>query len=105
MADHGIEVLVFDIFGTVVDRRSALLAEYRSLAARKRWSVNGQRFLASWESVRRATFGGLCRCSARATSSLPVPDSPVISTVMLERDSRPMALNTSCMAGAEPMIS
>ena len=24
---------------------------------------------------------GLCRCSARATSSLPVPDSPVISTV------------------------
>ncbi len=31
---------------------------------------------------------GLWRCRARATSSLPVPDSPVISTVMLERDNR-----------------
>ena len=44
-------------------------------------------------------------CSARATSSLPVPDSPVISTVMLERDSRPIARNTSCIAGAWPSIS
>ncbi len=26
---------------------------------------------------------GLCLCSARATSSLPAPDSPVISTVTL----------------------
>jgi hypothetical protein len=43
---------------------------------------------------------GLCSCSARATSSLPVPDSPVMSTVMLERDRRPMVRNTSCMAGA-----
>ncbi len=48
---------------------------------------------------------GLCRCSARATSSLPVPDSPMISTVMLDRDRRPMARNTSCMAGAWPSIS
>ncbi len=42
---------------------------------------------------------GLCRCSARATSSLPVPDSPVTSTDRLERDSRPIARNTSCIAG------
>lgn len=56
MADHGIEVLIFDVFGTVVDWRSALLAEYRALAARKDWSVDGQRFLDSWESVRRKTF-------------------------------------------------
>ncbi len=58
--------------------------------------------------VFNATNGLLARgelsCNARATSSLPVPDSPVISTVMLERDSRPMALNTSCIAGAWPMI-
>ena len=47
---------------------------------------------------------GELSCSARDTSSLPVPDSPVISTVMLERDSRPIALNTSCIAGAWPMI-
>jgi hypothetical protein len=48
---------------------------------------------------------GLCRCNARATSSLPVPDSPVINTVMLERDNRPIARKTSCMAGAWPSIS
>jgi hypothetical protein len=48
---------------------------------------------------------GLCRCSARATSSLPVPDSPVTSTVALDCDSRPIARNTSCIAGAWPSIS
>jgi hypothetical protein len=31
---------------------------------------------------------GLCRCSARATSSLPVPDSPVMSTVAFDCDRR-----------------
>ncbi len=45
------------------------------------------------------------RCKALATSSLPVPDWPLISTVTLEWLSRPMARNTSCMAGASPMIS
>ena len=48
---------------------------------------------------------GLCRCSARATSSLPVPDSPVISTVADDCESRPIARNTSCIAGAWPSIS
>ena len=48
---------------------------------------------------------GECSCSARATSSLPVPDSPVISTVTLERDSRPMARNTCCIAAARPSSS
>ncbi|MNH14425.1 hypothetical protein D3C79_740170 [compost metagenome] len=48
---------------------------------------------------------GLCLCRAWATSSLPVPLWPLISTEMLERESRPMARNTSCMAGASPMIS
>jgi hypothetical protein len=48
---------------------------------------------------------GECSCSARATSSLPVPDSPVISTVTLERDKRPMARNTCCMAAARPSSS
>ena len=43
---------------------------------------------------------GLWSCSARATSSLPVPDSPVMSTVMLEPARRPIERKTSCMAGA-----
>ena len=46
---------------------------------------------------------GLCSCNARATSSLPVPDSPVISTVILEPDSRPIDRKTSCIAGAWPI--
>jgi len=48
---------------------------------------------------------GLCLCSARATSSLPLPLSPVMSTVTLLWLKRPMARNTSCMAGAWPSIS
>ena len=54
----------------------------------------------NWPAAR-----GLCRCSARATSSLPVPDSPVISTVAFDCDNRPIARNTSCIAGAWPRIS
>ena len=48
---------------------------------------------------------GLCLCSALATSSLPEPDSPVISTVTTLCESRPMARKTSCIAGAWPRIS
>ena len=48
---------------------------------------------------------GLCRCSARATSSLPVPDSPVMSTVVFDCERRPIARKTSCIAGAWPSIS
>ena len=48
---------------------------------------------------------GLCLCSAWATSSLPEPLSPVISTVTMLWLRRPMARNTSCIAGAWPSIS
>ncbi|MNT81461.1 hypothetical protein D3C72_2210600 [compost metagenome] len=48
---------------------------------------------------------GECLCSARATSSLPEPDSPVTITVTLLCDRRPMARKTSCIAGAWPSIS
>jgi hypothetical protein len=34
-----------------------------------------------------------------------VPDSPVIMTVVFDCDSRPIARNTSCIAGAWPRIS
>ena len=48
---------------------------------------------------------GLCLCSALATNSLPLPDSPFISTVACDRLKRPIARKTSCMAGAWPIIS
>jgi 2-haloacid dehalogenase len=56
MSDHTIKALVFDVFGTVVDWRSALLAEFRSLARDKGWTVAGQEFLERWESVRRGAM-------------------------------------------------
>ena len=60
-------------------------------------------------AVLMATKGPLarveCLCRAFATSSLPEPDSPVIMTVTLLWLKRPMARNTSCMAGAWPSIS
>jgi hypothetical protein len=58
-----------------------------------------------FSAMKGAAERGLCRCRARATSSLPVPDSPLMRTVMFERASRPMARNTSCIDGASPMMS
>lgn len=43
--------------------------------------------------------------SARATSSFPVPDSPVINTVTLDCARRPMARKTSCIATDEDCVS
>ena len=40
----------------------------------------------------------------RATSSLPVPLSPVISTVASVAVTCPISLNTDCMASLRPMI-
>jgi hypothetical protein len=56
-------------------------------------------------AMKGASRRGLCRCSARATSSLPEPDSPLMSTVAWDWDRRPMARKTSCIAGAWPRIS
>ena len=54
----------------------------------------------------RAAARAGCACAARAPPApCPMPDSPVISTVTLLCDSRPMARNTSCIAGAWPSIS
>ncbi len=44
-----------------------------------------------------------CECSALATSSLPVPDSPVMSTVEGVSATRSMMLKISCMAAPVPM--
>ncbi len=60
---------------------------------------------AMFKAMNGRLLRGECRCSACATSSLPVPDSPLISTVMCDCDKRPIARNTSCMAGDSPMIS
>ena len=47
----------------------------------------------------------LSECSARATSSLPVPDSPWMRTVESVGATLPMRSNTSRMASLVPIIS
>ena len=41
---------------------------------------------------------------ARATSSLPVPDSPVTSRLACEADTRRMRAKISCIAAERPMM-
>jgi 2-haloacid dehalogenase len=50
---QGVKVLLFDVFGTVVDWRSALIAEGEQLARAKGVSIDWARFIAAWESARR----------------------------------------------------
>jgi hypothetical protein len=47
----------------------------------------------------------LCQWIARATSSLPVPDSPVISTVALLRAARRASSSAAVMAGLPEMMA
>ena len=47
----------------------------------------------------------LLECSARATSSLPVPDSPVISTVESVGAALAMLSARDCMAMLAPIIA
>lgn len=53
MADSTIKALLFDVFGTVVDWRRAILAEGEALARAKGWWVDWPAFIAAWESARR----------------------------------------------------
>jgi 2-haloacid dehalogenase len=55
-AGDGIAVLVFDVFGTVVDWRSAILAEGAALSRAKGITVDWPAFIGAWESVRRPTM-------------------------------------------------
>ena len=68
-------------------------------------SIKSFGIAAMFRAMKGDAARGLWRCRAWATNSLPVPDSPLISTVMLEWLRRPIARNTSCIAGASPMIS
>ena len=68
-------------------------------------SIRSLGIAAMLRAIKGLLARGEWRCRALATSSLPVPDSPLINTVILLCASRPMARNTSCMAGASPMIS
>lgn len=52
-APGGLKVLVFDVFGTVVDWRSAILAEGAALSRAKGFAVDWPAFIQAWESVRR----------------------------------------------------
>ena len=68
-------------------------------------SNNSFGIAAVFKAMKALSERGLCLCSERATSSLPVPDSPVIKTLITDFDSRPIVRNTSCIAGAAPIIS
>jgi len=48
-----VKALVFDVFGTVVDWRTAVAREVRQLAARKAATVDGEKFADAW----RAGYG------------------------------------------------
>ena len=47
------KALVFDVFGTVVDWRTSVAAEVKALAARKKLTVDGEKFADAW----RAGYG------------------------------------------------
>jgi len=49
----GVKALVFDVFGTVVDWRTAVSREVRQLAARKGLTIDGDKFADAW----RAGYG------------------------------------------------
>src|SRR5437016_1603043 len=46
----------------------------------------------------------LCRCSARATNSLPVPDSPVTTAVKSQLAAVSIWRASSCIAGDSPIM-
>jgi 2-haloacid dehalogenase len=52
-AGDGIKVLVFDVFGTVVDWRSAIMTEGAALSRAQGRAVDWPAFIRSWESARR----------------------------------------------------
>lgn len=52
-APSEVQALTFDVYGTVVDWRSSLLAELRALAARKGVSLDCERFLDEWKGCYR----------------------------------------------------
>ena len=58
-----------------------------------------------FSAINGLSFLGLCWYRALATSSFPVPDCPTRRIVEFEFESLPIALKTSCIAGASPTIS
>ena len=60
---------------------------------------------ATWTGRNGRSLRAECRWTARATSSLPVPLSPVMSTQASVGATRAMRLNTACIAGLRPTSS
>jgi 2-haloacid dehalogenase len=62
---RGVRALVFDVFGTVVDWRSSVIAEVEQLARAKKLTVEGEKFAEAWR-------GGYAPAMARVrTGQLP----------------------------------
>ena len=58
-----------------------------------------------FNAMKGMSYLGLFLCNDLETNSFPVPDSPCIRTVALVLASLPIDLKTSCIEGAEPIIS
>ena len=65
-------------------------------------SSNSEGIAAVLSAMKGLRERGDSRCRARATSSLPVPVSPVTSTFSGAAATRPMARNSACMRGESP---
>ena len=56
MIFHSLRILAFDVFGTVVDWRSSVIAEGEQLGKSKRLTVDWAAFADAWRSVYRPTL-------------------------------------------------
>jgi hypothetical protein len=87
-----------------------LRAARASVKAPRAWpnsslSINDSGTAAQLSATKGRSARLLSRCSARAATSLPVPLSPVINTVVSVGAMRAMSSFTCVMAGLSPMIS
>ena len=46
-----LKAVTFDVFGTVVDWRTSIAREVESLAVKKKFAVDGQRFADAWREL------------------------------------------------------
>ena len=79
--------------------------ERPALVAEKLAFEQGLRYSSAVDRQERTGCSPAVLIKRRATSSLPVPLSPLMSTVSSCAATRPITLYTSCIAGQRPMMT